>query len=116
MGTAGLCGTDSTLDVLQLSHVGNCFLNLCPQVTINVFCLAKYTTNPVRIKMAVGPVWSGDAPPQGTFLLHPGFELIIEKRFVIFPEFTVVLQRLYYHPNTNNITIYPYTSELSGGK
>lgn len=31
-----------------------------------------------------------------------GFQLIIEKRFVIFTEFKVLLQSLYHHPNNNN--------------
>ena len=31
-----------------------------------------------------------------------GVKLIIEKWFVIFPEFKVLLQRLYHHPDNNN--------------
>ena len=54
IGTEKLCGTNSTLDLLQLNHIGTCFLQLCLVcpihallVAINVFYLAKYTTNPI---------------------------------------------------------------------
>ena len=48
------------------------------------------------------------------------FELIIEKRFVIFPEFKALLQRLYHNSNTTVIDFgrisLHVTSQFSGGK